>query len=130
MPRPASPKAEYRLQQIQRANDSASLAVAFPRLKSLTVDLAYFEPDGLSRSGSLRYKANVAHAKSVFSFVCPSSDCIGGDFDLSAAVSEAVRAGRKTVEGEIRCEGFRKRTKMADVPCCNLLRYKLSLAYT
>jgi len=129
MPRRTSPKAEYRLRQIQRANDSASLAEKFPQLRSLTVDLAYFEPDGLTRTGGLRYKVNVSHAKSIFSFVCPNGECVGGDFDLSAAVAEAVQARRKTVEGEIQCLGSHSKPKQQTVSCHNLLRYKLSLAY-
>src|ERR1700744_1946166 len=81
-PRKTNPRAEYRLQQIQRANESVSMAEKFPKLKSLKVDLSYFEPDGLTRTGELRYKVNVEHAKSVFSFVCQSGECLAGDFDL------------------------------------------------
>src|SRR5262245_54518757 len=123
MPRRTSPRAEYRLRQIQRANESASLAESFPELKSLSVDLSYFEPDSLTRSGGLRYKVNVQHAKSIFSFVCPCGECYGGDFDLSAPLAEAVRKRRKTAEGEIRCQGSRTRPKQQTVPCHNILRY-------
>lgn len=128
-PRKTNPRAEYRLSQIQRANQSASLAEKFPKLKSLKVDLCYFEPDGLTRTGELRYTVNVEHAKSVFSFVCPSGECLGGDFDLSDAVAHAVTKRSKTVEGEIRCEGTRFRPKEEAKPCHNMLRYKLTLGY-
>jgi len=128
-PRKTSPRTEYRLREIQRVNSSVSLAEKFPKLKSLTVDLAYFDTDGLTKSGAVRYKVNVHHAKSVFSFVCPSSDCMGGDFDLSGAVAQAVSDRRKIAEGEIRCHGSRTRPKEDTVPCHNLLRYKLSLGY-
>jgi len=104
-PRKTNPRAEYRLSQIQRANESASLAEKFPKLKSLKVDLCYFEPDGLSRTGELRYKVNVEHAKSMFSFVCQSGECLGGDFDLSGAVAAAVTKRSKMVEGEVRLPG-------------------------
>jgi hypothetical protein len=129
MPRRTSPKAEYRLRQNQRANDSASLAEKFPKLKSLTVELAYFEVDGLTKNGALRYKVNVQHAKSLFCIVCPSGECFGGDFDLSAAIADAVAKRRKIAEGELHCQGCRARPKQQTVPCRNLLRYKLSLAY-
>ena len=128
-PRKTNPRAEYRLNQIQRANKSASLAEKFPRLKSLKVDLSYFEPDGLTRTGELRYTVNVEHAKSMFSFVCQSGECLGGDFDLSNAVAEAVTKRNKTVEGEIRCHGTRSRPKENARPCQNMLRYKLTLGY-
>src|SRR5262249_39577466 len=127
--RKMNPRAEYRLRQIQRASDSVSLAEKFPNLKSLTVDLAYFEADGLTRNGALRYKVNLQHAKSVFSFVCPSRECFGGDFDLSEAVAGAVSRRKKIVEGERQCHGNQTRPNQAPVPCHYLLRYKLTLAY-
>ncbi|HXT10122.1 MAG TPA: hypothetical protein VN873_01060 [Candidatus Angelobacter sp.] len=128
-PRKTNPRAEYRLREIQRINESASLAEKFPKLKSLKVDLSYFEPDGLTRTGELRYKVNVGHAKSVFSFVCQSGECLAGDFDLSSAIAEAVAKRRKIFEGEIRCQGTRVRPKEERRPCHNLLRYKLTLGY-
>jgi hypothetical protein len=130
MPRRPNPKSIYRLQQLQRANESATLAEKFPKLKSLTVDLAYFEPDGVRKNGEMRYRVNVSNARSVFSFACPSGDCVGGDFDLSVPVAEAVARRRKMVEGQIECQGSRRKPKeQAVVPCHNLLRYKLSLVY-
>jgi hypothetical protein len=124
-----SPRAEYRFREIQRVNSSVSLGEKFPKLKSLTVDLAYFDTDGLTKSGELRYKVNVNHAKSIFSFVCPNGECIEGDFDLSGAVAKAVTGRRKTAEGEIQCQGWRLKPKEEKVPCHHLLRYKLSLGY-
>ena len=128
-PRKTNPRAEYRLREIQRVNESASLAEKFPKLKSLTVGLTYFEPDGLTRTGELRYKVNVEHAKSVFSFVCQSGECLAGDFDLSNAIAEAVAKKRRSAEGEVRCQGSRVRPKEEKRPCRNLLRYKLTLGY-
>ena len=128
-PTKSNPRAEFRRHQIQRANDSVSLAEKFPELKSLRVDLQYFDSDGLTRTGELRYKVNVSFAKSVFSFVCPCSECIGGDFDLSSAVAEAVGKRRKVTEGKIRCEGWRTKPKEERTQCRNLMRYKLSLGY-
>lgn len=128
-PRKANPRAEYRLREIQRVNSSVSLAEKFPKLDSMTVNLFYFDTDGLTKTGEVRYKVNVKHAKSVFSFVCPSAECMGGDFDLSRAVAEAVVGRRKVAEGEIRCPGYRVRAKEEKSPCRNLLRYKLTLGY-
>jgi hypothetical protein len=127
--RRTNPRLEYRLREIQRVNNSVSLGEKFPSLKSLTVDVAYFDMDGFTKNGALRYTVNVHHARSVFSFVCPSGECVGGDFDLSGAVARAVAGRRKVAEGEIRCEGWRMRPKEDRVPCHNLMRYKLSLGY-
>jgi len=128
-PRKPNPRLEYRKREIQRVNSSVSLAEKFPSLKSLIVDLSYFDTDGLTRSAQLKYTVNVQHARSVFSFVCPSHECVGGDFDLSEAVTQAVHGRLKMVEGEIRCPGFRGRPKEIKIPCQNLLRYKLTLGH-
>lgn len=131
-PKKLNPNMEFRRQQIQRANESISLGEKFPKLKSLLVNLMYFAPDGLSKTGELRYRVNVNHAKSMFSFVCPNSECSGGDFDLSAAVAQAVGKRQKILEGEVRCAGWRtkpKEAKCGKVPCGNVMRYKLSLGY-
>jgi hypothetical protein len=128
-PTKTNPRAEFRRHQLQRVNDSVSLASKFPQLKSLKADLMYFDRDGLTRTGELRYKVNVSFAKSLISFVCPCSECVGGDFDLSAAVAAAVKGRRKIAEGEIRCEGMRLKPKQEKTPCQNLMRYKLSLGY-
>lgn len=129
MARRTSPRTEHRLRERERANNSVSLAEKFPTLKSLTVHLAYFEIDGLTKNGELRYTVNVRHARSVFCFVCPNGECVGGDFDLSHAVADAVNGRRKIAEGELQCQGWRARPRQDKVPCRNLLRYKLSLAY-
>jgi hypothetical protein len=110
-------------------NSSVSLAEKFPNLESLTVNLLYFATDRLGKTGEVTYRVNVRHAKSAFSFVCPSGECMDGDFDLSEAVSQAVTGRRRTAEGEIRCRGFHSRGREERVPCCNLLRYKLTLGY-
>lgn len=124
-----NPRAEYRLRQSERVNQSVSLAEKFPNVKSLTVNLAYFDTDGLRKNGEMTYKVNLHHAKSVFSFVCRNGECVAGDFDLSGAVAEAVSGRRKIAEGQIQCQGWRTKAKQPKVPCHSLLRYKLSLAY-
>ena len=122
-------RAEYRQQEGQRIKDSASLADKFPQLKSLTVDLTYFNPGGVSRNSQIKYTVNLANAKSRFRFSCPNEQCVGGDFDLSAALAKAVTGRRKLAVGELRCQGYRKKANLDKVPCQILLRYKLSLLY-
>ena len=127
--RKLSPRVEYRLEQTQRIKDSISLAQKFPKLKSLTVDLKYFNCEGESRNGDLKYKANLEHAKALFCFGCPDHECVAGDFDLSKELARAVTARRKIATGEMRCLGWHHNAIKEKVPCENVLRYKLSLAY-
>jgi len=122
-------RAEYRQQEQQRIKDSASLADKFPLLKSLTVDLAYYGPEGVTRSSQIKYVVNLANAKSVFSFACPNNECVRGDFDLSAELVNVVAARRTTATGEMRCQGWRSKSTIDTVHCHHILRYKLSLEY-
>ena len=127
--RKLNPRAEFRLRERLRTENSATLAEKFPTLKSLTAVLHYFDPTGSAKTGEMRYTVNVAHAKSVFRFDCHNADCAGGDFDLSDVLAETVRKRRKVAEGEARCQGERTRLNSEKLPCRNLLRYKLSLRF-
>ena len=43
-----TPRADYRLAESLRANASVSLSEKFPELQALTVEFAYFSPEGPS----------------------------------------------------------------------------------
>jgi hypothetical protein len=123
------PRAEYRMQESERTKNSATLAEKFEQLKSLTVDLAYFGPESLIRTGQLKYTVNLAHARSVFRFDCPNPECVQGDFDLSADLANAVAAHQTTVTGEAVCRGWRNKAAIDSVLCGHVLRYKLTVGY-
>jgi len=105
------------------------MAEKFPWLKSLKVTLEYFDAAGTTKSGEVRCKLNLAHAKSVLWFACPGAECMRGDFDLSEVLAKAVAERRKVVTGELRCQGTRKRGDREVVACRTLLRYRLNLSY-
>jgi hypothetical protein len=122
-------RAEYRQQEAQRVKESASLADRFRRLKSLTVNLTHYNPDGVTKGSEIKYEVNLANAKSVFRFSCPNNECVQGDFDLSEEIADAVDAHRTTVTGEIACQGWLSKATIDKVHCHNILRYKLTLTY-
>jgi hypothetical protein len=124
-----SPRAEYRQQEHLRINASPSLAEKFSKLKSLTVDLTYYDAGGVYKTGQIKYTVNLANAKSVFSFICPNNECVGGDFDLSQQLADAVSARLGTATGEACCQGWQSKTTIDSVHCHNVLRYKFSLEY-
>ena len=122
-------RAEYRQLEGQRVNDSVSLAAKFGQLKSLTMELAYYDPEGVNKSSQIKYMVNLANAKSVFRFNCPNNECVGGDFDLSEELAKAVGAHRTTASGEVCCQGWRSKTTIDRIHCHNLLRYSFILEY-
>lgn len=101
----------------------------FPRLKTLKVMLEYFDASGTTKNGEMKCKLNVEHARSEMWFGCPGTGCMGGDFDLTAALAKAVAGRLKVATGELRCQGTKQRGDRERVPCQTLLRYKLDLNY-
>ena len=128
-PQKFTPRADYRQEEAKRAAASVSLSEKFRELKSLTVEFAYFNPEGVTRNSQIKYTVNPDHAKSVFRLDCFNSECIRGDFDLSEVLTRAVAARQTTVTGEMRCAGWLSKTTIDRIRCDNILRYKLSLEY-
>jgi len=124
-----SPRAEHRLAQRQRVDEAVSMAEKYPQLKTLKVALEFVNREGMTKTTEMKYSANPEHAKSVLVFVCPSSGCCGGDFDLTAKLAEAVAKRRTKVAGEMHCLGSQKKASGQAAPCRSLLRYTLNLVY-
>lgn len=124
-----TPRADYRQRERQRANDSVSLSEKFRDLKSLTVEFGYFSPEGLSRNREIKYTVNPDRANSVFRLDCLNDECVGGDFDLSEALAQAVAARQATATGEMCCQGWLDRFTINRTHCHAILRYKLRLEY-
>ncbi len=123
------PRFEYREQEKHRVEDSPSLTDKFPHLKSLTLDLGYYDSAGVTKNSQIKYVPNLDNAKSVFRIDCPNNGCIGGDFDLTEELAKAVGEHRTTVTAEKCCQGWQSKTTIDTIHCHNILRYKLSLAY-
>jgi len=125
----ATPRDDYRQQESQRSQQSASLSQKFPELKSLTIAFGYFSPEGNTRNREIKYTVNPAYAKSVFRLDCLNDECVCGDFDLSEALTRAVAGREATVSGELRCEGWISKSTIDRIHCYNILRYRISLEY-
>ncbi len=128
-PQKFDPRGDYRRQEIQRTEASVYLSEKFRELKSLTVELAYFNPDGARRNGEMKCTFDPDKNKSVVRFDCCNHECVGGDFDLSEVLAQAVAERRTTVTGEMCCQGWLSKTTIDEIHCHHILRYKLRIAY-
>ena len=72
------PRFEYREETDRRISDSPTLAEHYPQLKSLVVDLGYFNADGISKNSQIKFTPNLTHARRVFHIACPNPGCVGG----------------------------------------------------
>ncbi len=120
---------EYRLKQRERIEASPLMTQKFPALKALKVTLKFFDATGTTQNGEMKCKLNVEHARSALWFTCPGVECLGGDFDLSGPLAEAVARRQKVASGELCCPGTRKRGDRERSACQTLLRFKLILDY-
>ncbi len=123
------PRGKYLLEERERVKLAASLAETFPDLKSLSALLSYFGPFGRTPLSEVKCTFNLAHAKALFRFACPNNECVGGNFDLSAALARAVAERLGTVSGELHCQGWQSKATIDQVCCGHILRYKLTLGF-
>jgi hypothetical protein len=122
-------RGKYLMEERERIKLAASLAETFPGLKSLNALLSYFGPFGRTPQSEVKYTFNLAHAKALFRFACPNHECVAGNFDLSAALSRAVTERRRSVTGELRCQGWQSKTTIDQIRCDHVMRYKLLLGF-
>jgi hypothetical protein len=128
-PRKTDAHSEHRMLQTQRVSDSPSLEDTFPQLKSLSLDLGYYDADDASRVSNLKYSVNLKHGRALFRIDCANRDCVRGDFDLSDAITRAVAERRGDVTGKLCCQGWLSKATIDTVRCNAVLRYKLNLEY-
>jgi hypothetical protein len=112
----------------ERVEKSASLALTYPQLKALKMNLLYFDREMASRGQSIVYRANLKTAKSILHFNCPSSLCQGGGFDLSKVLRSAITDLRKSIAGVVQCRGFRDEETGNTAPCKSTLHFKMTIA--
>ena len=106
-----------------------SLAEKYSKLKSLTVSVGYFAPEGKVQYRQLTYDVNLSHAKSIFRLDCPNNECVQGDFDLTKELAVAATKRAKTVAGELCCIGWQNKATIKKMKCNHVLRYKLKLGF-
>ena len=127
--RKQNPRREYRVRENERVLESATLEAAFPEVKALTVVLTHYDYNGSRKSGDIKYRVDLAHAKSVFRFNCANRECVEGDFDLSRELAQAIAGRSESVNGELRCQGWRTHSLIGTVRCDDLLRFELLIDY-
>jgi len=93
------------------------------------VVVSYFNAEGVTKNSEVKCTFNPENTKSVVRFDCHNHECVGGDFDLSDVLAQAVATRQTTVTGEMSCQGWLSKTTIDRVHCHNILRYKLSLEY-
>ena len=128
-PRQKGARALFLDEEAQRVNDSPTLAVKFPQLKSLAADLRFTQTDTIASAHHIKYTLNLDVSKAAFRFSCPNNECVRGDFDLSDELTEAIAEHRTRVTGDMPCPGWLSKTTIDTVHCRHTLHYRLSLAY-
>lgn len=124
-----TPRAIYRDEQNRRVSAAPCLAEKYGKLRSLTVSVGYFAPEGKVQYRQLTYDVNLSHAKLIFRLDCPNKECVQGDFDLTKELAVAATKRAKTVAGKLCCNGWQNKAAIKKTRCNHVLRYKLKLGY-
>lgn len=124
-----SPRDALRQQENQRVQDAARLLDVFPELRMLVIQLAYFDAEGFTLPGNIKYTVNLRNAKTLFLLSCPNSQCVGGHFDLSAALDQLLKARGLSATGVAICQGWSSQATIDKVICRHQLRYRINLEY-
>ena len=111
----------------QRAYQSAkTVAGLFPGIEELTVEMRFSDPDR-KLTPSPHRRIFVPGMQAFFDFQCPLKDCVGGGFDMSQAVPEALsRKKSRATAGKLSCQGKRKRAAAGESRCLLELDYHVS----
>ena len=109
-----------------------SLSQRFPWLRSVVVDLEFFDAAGVNLLSFMQYKPNLAQATSIFPFGGYSADERLSELEATRQVWDAIQARRTVVSGEwprprllSNAEDFQKDPLNA----INILRFRLTLDY-
>jgi hypothetical protein len=65
----------------------------------------------------------------VFRLDCLNHECVGGDYDLSEVLAEAIGERQGTVTGELCCQGWLNKNTIDRVRCRHIVRFRLNLEY-
>jgi len=100
-----------------------SLRAAYPTIRELRLELKF--EAAASRAPALQLHILHPAARAFFHFSCPHADC-NGQFDLTAAVNEALADGARCSQGLLVCAGIRPRDHITKKPCELKLLYTIS----
>jgi len=120
---------EARQKAFERREKSPNITVAYPQLKTLTVNLVYFSREVVSWGHGVIYRANLETTKSTLHFQCPNALCSGGGFDLSQDLGTAVAGVRHSVVRAVKCPGFCELETGKTAACDSKLHFKMILTY-
>jgi hypothetical protein len=116
-----------RMDQLRRDRSAAqALRAVFPAVHQLRIELKFEGPfSNIPTSQShVLYPAARAH----FGYPCPYFDC-DGHFDLSDAVTAALRDVSNVAAGVLGCGGSRARDHASKQPCLLQIIYEVTAIY-
>ena len=118
---------QQRADRLRRDRAAAlPLRAAFPAIQQLHLELR-FEGTGAVTPTS---QSHMLHppARAFFAFACPYADCTG-QFDLAAAVNNALESPSRSAQGTVECTGVRARDHAAKQPCELRLFYTITAIF-
>jgi hypothetical protein len=116
--------AERFAERRRKENEAPRLLTIAPKVKSLRLEIEVRGAGGLLVETAHARPIVVSHAPALFVFPCQDSGCKEGGHDVTAAICDALRAGKEQFDGEDRCRGH-----TATAECGRVLRYVATATY-
>jgi hypothetical protein len=126
-PMTAAASRQERADRLRRDRAAAqALRAAFPAVEQLRLDMQF-------EGAAANIPAPQSHvlyppARAFFAFPCPYADC-DGQFDLTAAVNDAIADPSHRTHGVLECSGTRVGERASRYPCLLRLRHGIIATY-
>lgn len=115
---------QLRNERSAREQAAGKLASRAPDLDSLSLDLDESRADGSLGDTHYVRRIVVEHAPALFHVPCSYPPCLGGGYELTQEILNAVAARKPRFEGTLRCSG-----RCGAVECGRVLRYVATATY-
>ena len=108
----------------QREDEAPRLRDEVWHLDELSIEISEFRFGGTLLAARYTRRIVIDHAPALFEIPCSEDRCIGGGFDLTHDVMQALRSRSARFEGEDVCGG-----QVGSGPCGRVLRYVAHARY-
>ncbi len=106
---------------------SPTLGEQYPNVKSISLSVTYLDPDdGKTIKETRNWNLD---SKAYFVIDCPYRECVGGGFDISKLVVDAINQGEAESTGELTCQGWQDKERVNKHSCLLKGKFKISIQY-
>lgn len=121
---------ELHKQRYLQAQYMDPISKEHPQVRSVSIQLECMsEGGGEVLRTSEWWDVPLTTHKMQFFEECHMRECVEGGYDLTPAVSKAIRQKLESDEGELTCHGWQDEERLGQYHCFAHLRYRIKIGY-